>query len=97
MKTETLGQRIAYARVMTGVRLDGKYSMKQMAMAMAAVMPDRRDPYSVNTICSWEQGKTEPPINALAAIGKVTQVRLEWLAFGFGEPHEHTHRMQATA
>lgn len=72
---QTLADRIYIARAM-----DGRRTLKQFAAEIN---------YNPNSVCQWEKGHRVPTVDAVIAIAKATNVRLDWLLEGVGEPRAH--------
>lgn len=70
--TSTVGQRIAHARSIAG--LSGHELARSIGLS------------SLNTISQYETGKRSPQPGRLRAIAEATDVSLEWLTHGIGDP-----------
>lgn len=84
----TLGDRIYYARVHAGRR-----SMAEFGRAVAETQ-GRAEPFHPATVSDWERNRNVPSLQTLAAIASASGVRVEWLCFRVGQPHQPTYQPQ---
>lgn len=82
---ETVGQRIAFARLVRGLTQEAVAGKLRLATKSGANQGQPR-PLSRTACCMYELGSAEPSLNMIENLARVLKVKPEWIAYGIGKP-----------
>jgi hypothetical protein len=85
-KAVTLASRMKEARLRTALVLRETISQERMAALVAEAL---RRPLHQTQWRRYESGESEPPLDVLKAVARVSRVSRDWLTFG-DEPDDET-------
>lgn len=77
---DTLGKRIARARILAGAERGKPFTQTELARTVGVTPP---------TVSQWESGASEPALAMIRRIGAALGVTPAYLAFGNDEPIAH--------